>query len=210
MATNDHSTPSAHNDDQRHLSVITTTTTTHAFLQSEDPTLISASTPVPSTLVATTPEKQPQSSDIKIDLRDHLKPHNDPSNPFAFVPEQLSALMDPKNLPLLYSYGGLNGIAKGLHVDLQTGLVPNVKIQTPVTLNDVMQHDHHQPEQPQRSPRARSMTILSNATGVTKSDAAAAFPQRVSVFGRNVLPEVKAKSIFQLMWMAFQDKTLVR
>ncbi|KAI8141189.1 PMCA-type calcium-translocating P-type ATPase [Fennellomyces sp. T-0311] len=153
----------------------------------------------------------PPSDNVRIDLRDHLTPHNDPSNIFAFTPDQLSALMDPKNLPLLYSYGGLNGIAKGLHVDLETGLVPNVKISSPVTLNDVMPLKHNQepPAPPEPRQRARSMTVLSTATGATRTEPANAFPQRVNVFGANILPDVKSKSIFQLMWIAFQDKTLI-
>lgn len=36
-----------------------------------------------------------------------------------------------------------------------------------------------------------------------------AFPQRKSVFGANLLPETESKSIFTLMWIAFQDKTLI-
>ncbi|CAO3632203.1 unnamed protein product [Mucor fragilis] len=35
------------------------------------------------------------------------------------------------------------------------------------------------------------------------------FAQRYSIFGKNALPPVKGKSIFQLMWMAFNDKTLI-
>jgi Ca2+-transporting ATPase len=45
-------------------------------------------------------------------------------------------------------------------------------------------------------------------TNVTVQDVDA-FPQRRSVFGRNVLPETLSKSIWKLMWIAFQDKTLV-
>lgn len=207
MANDDKTTPSAHNERQ-HLSAISTRPDA---LHSEDPTLVpspSATTPIPSSL----PEKAvAQPDNVKIDLRDHLTPHNDPHNPFAFVPDQLSALMDPKNLPLLYSYSGLEGLAKGLQVDLNTGLIPNSKVQTPVSLNDVMalrQANHAEAPQEPR-PRARSMTILSNATGATKTEGANAFPQRAAVFGSNILPEVKSKSIFELMWIAFQDKTLV-
>ncbi|KAI7875652.1 PMCA-type calcium-translocating P-type ATPase [Lichtheimia hyalospora FSU 10163] len=147
---------------------------------------------------------------VKLDLNDHLTPHNDSSNLFAFVPSQLSALMDPKNLPLLHAFGGLQGVAKGLHVDLQTGLVPNQKIQNHVTMNDLQPASttsNSGPPEPRI--RHRSMTVLSTATGATRTEPATAFPQRVAVFGDNVLPEVKAKSIFQLMWMAFQDKTLI-
>ncbi|KAI9497073.1 PMCA-type calcium-translocating P-type ATPase [Zychaea mexicana] len=226
MASNDNSPPSPQSE-VRHLSSISVR---QNVLISEDPTLIptpSANTPIPSALHEEAEEKSssypggaspkqpppPLDDSVKIDLRDHLTPHNDPSNLFAFTPDQLSALMDPKNLPLLYSYGGLDGVAKGLHVDLQTGLVPNTKIQTPVTLNDVMPLSRNAAdspsEPPEPRPRARSMTVLSTATGATRTEPTTAFPQRVNVFGANLLPDVKSKSIFQLMWMAFQDKTLI-
>ncbi|CEG78505.1 Putative Methylthioribulose-1-phosphate dehydratase [Rhizopus microsporus] len=53
-------------------------------LLSENPTLISN--------VVTT-EKSTEQHEVKIDLVDHMTPHQDPSNPFAFLPEQLSALI---------------------------------------------------------------------------------------------------------------------
>ncbi|KAI9270351.1 PMCA-type calcium-translocating P-type ATPase [Phascolomyces articulosus] len=217
MVSHDNTSPSATQSDNRHLSAISTR---QDALHSEDPTLIptpSANTPIPSALQ--TEEKTNFHSNnindnVKIDLRDQLNPHNDPSNVFAFTPDQLSALMDPKNLPLLHSYGGLNGVAKGLHVDLQTGLIPHTKIQQHVTLNDVMSLSRDSPvddeqDPPIRQNRTRSMTVLSNATGATKQEPTNAFPQRVNVYGANILPDIKSKSIFQLMWMAFQDKTLI-
>ncbi|KAG0178616.1 hypothetical protein DFQ29_003219 [Apophysomyces sp. BC1021] len=79
------------------------------------------------------------STETKLDMRENLTtPHNDPSNPFAFTPEQLSALMDPKNLALLRTYGGLDGVTRGIHANLQSGLVEDAKIETSVTLCDVM------------------------------------------------------------------------
>ena len=201
---NEHQSPSPNSDTQR----LSTLSTRQDALHSEDPTLISSTTPVPSTLQEKHSCIGPEH--VKLDLNDHLTPHNDSSNLFAFVPSQLSALMDPKNLPLLHAFGGLQGVAKGLHVDLQTGLVPNQKIQNHVTMNDLQPASTtSNSEPPEPRIRHRSMTVLSTATGATRTEPATAFPQRVAVFGDNVLPEVKAKSIFQLMWMAFQDKTLV-
>ncbi|KAI9320016.1 PMCA-type calcium-translocating P-type ATPase [Dichotomocladium elegans] len=192
--------PSSDSDQQRHLSIISTR---QIALQSEDPTLISTVTNT-----ATLQSNLQLPDNVKIDLRDHLTPHNDAQNVFAFVPDQLSALMDPKNLPLLYKFGGLDGVAKGLHVNLQTGLVPNQKITSHVTLNDLQPPSTNAPP-PEPRMRPRSMTLLSSATGATRTEPTTAFPQRVSIFGSNVLPDVKEKSIFHLMWMAFQDKTLI-
>ena len=105
---------------------------THKHNHSEDPTIIA--TPSASTFL----DEKALNDGVRIDLGDNLTPHNDPSNPFAFTNQQLSALMDPKNLPLLRSFGGLEGIARGLHVDLRTGLKPNGPKHPKVSLSQVM------------------------------------------------------------------------
>ncbi|KAG1222878.1 hypothetical protein G6F68_020514 [Rhizopus microsporus] len=75
---------------------------------------------------------------ISVDMRDQLMtPHSDPSNPFAFTPDQLSALQDPKNIQLLHAYGGLNGVAKGLHANIKAGLTSSDDFDSKVTLNDI-------------------------------------------------------------------------
>ncbi|KAG1437152.1 hypothetical protein G6F56_013243 [Rhizopus delemar] len=90
------------------------------------------------TLISQVPEKREQTN---IDLRDHLNEHQDPKNPFAFVPEQLGALVDPKNLSLLRAYRGVEGVARGIHVNLESGLIPNAQHQ-PITLNQVLGNSH--------------------------------------------------------------------
>lgn len=178
---------------------------------SEDPTLIV--TPNPSTVLDEKVLDEKKNDEVKIDLRDNLTPHNDPSNAFAFVPDQLSALMDPKNLPLLRSYGGLEGVARGLHVDLQTGLTPNAPQHQNITLDQVIK-EKDDSVYVEDVDFKRSNTVQSLGRQLThKTDATItppdAFPQRKHTFGPNVLPETQSKSIFQLMWVAFQDKTLV-
>lgn len=172
-------------------------TTMHSpnALLSENPTIISHA-----------PEKSDQ---VRIDFRDHLNTHQDPNNPFAFVPEQLSALVDPKNMPLLRAYGGLEGVARGLHVDLKSGLIPNAPKHQPITLEQVMTEAREESVL-ERTPTVHSLGArqLTHRTDITTTDITA-FPQRRRVFGANVLPETTSKNIFQLMWIAFQDKTLV-
>ncbi|CAO3621403.1 unnamed protein product [Cunninghamella blakesleeana] len=125
--------------------------------------------------------------DIKVDMIDYTLPHNNEQNPFAFSPDQLSALMDPKNLPLLHTFGGLEGVARGLHANPTTGLPSDQpdKITNTITLNQIQNNEPSQP------------------SSLSLDD------PRVSIFGNNVLPPVKSKNIFQLMWIAFQDKTLI-
>ncbi|CEP17534.1 hypothetical protein [Parasitella parasitica] len=181
----------------------------HIHLTSEDPTLIA-------THSSTVLDEKVVTDDVKIDLRDTLTPHNDPSNPFAFVPEQLSSLMDPKNVPLLRSYGGLEGVARGLHVDLASGLTPNAPAHQNISLTQVMRDKddsvYVEEVEFKRTPTVHSLggRQLTHRTDTTvPAPDASAFPQRKAVFGVNVLPETSSKSIFALMWIAFQDKTLI-
>ncbi|KAI8361695.1 PMCA-type calcium-translocating P-type ATPase [Blakeslea trispora] len=178
-------------------------------IHSEDPTIIA--TPSASTFL----DEKALNDGVRIDLGDNLTPHNDPSNPFAFTNQQLSALMDPKNLPLLRSYGGLEGVARGLHVDVHTGLKPNGPKHAKITLSQVMKERddsiYIEEIDVKRTPTVHSVgrqLTHRTDTNVPAPDASA-FPQRTSVFGSNVLPETETKSIFALMWIAFQDKTLI-
>ncbi|KAK4520697.1 Ras- protein RABG3f [Mucor velutinosus] len=181
----------------------------HLNLKSEDPTLIE-------THSSTVLDEKVLNDEVKIDLRDNLTPHNDPSNPFAFVPEQLSSLMDPKNVPLLRIYGGLEGVARGLHVDLASGLTPNAPAHQNITLDQVIRDKddsvYVEEIEFKRTPTVHSLggRQLTHRTDATvPAPDLTAFPQRKAVFGANVLPETESKSIFALMWIAFQDKTLI-
>lgn len=46
----------------------------------------------------------------------------DPNRPFPHTPDQLGQLLDPKSLDVLKSFGGLEGLARSLRVDLKAGL----------------------------------------------------------------------------------------
>ncbi|KAL7312035.1 plasma membrane calcium [Mucor circinelloides] len=181
----------------------------HLNMKSEDPTLIG-------THSSTVLDEKVLNDEVKIDLRDNLTPHNDPNNPFAFVPEQLSSLMDPKNVPLLRTYGGLEGVARGLHVDLASGLTPNAPAHQNITLDQVIRDKddsvYVEEIEFKRTPTVHSLggRQLTHRTDATvPAPDLTAFPQRKAVFGANVLPETESKSIFALMWIAFQDKTLI-
>ncbi|CEP07016.1 hypothetical protein [Parasitella parasitica] len=156
---------------------------------------------------------------IQVDMRESLtRPHSDASNPFAFTPDQLSALQDPKNIDLLHTFGGLDGVARGLHADVHHGLIPNTTADKHITLNDITldssklttataltaatDDDDAQQQALRKEPKLKK-------SATSHSIIPSEFAQRYSVFGKNALPAVKGKSIFQLMWMAFNDKTLI-
>ncbi|KAG2226158.1 hypothetical protein INT45_003303 [Circinella minor] len=169
-----------------------------------EPTIVGTATPSPvtsttkevtiATTITTTTSSSTTGEEIKIDMREDLvTAHNDNNNPFAFIPSQLEALMDPKNLDLLIKYGGLEGVARGLHAELHTGLSPNAEISNKVTLNSIMNESNN----------------TNSANADTSIKPINNLEQRTHVFGTNVLPQIKGKNIFQLMFLAFRDKTLI-
>lgn len=106
------------------------------------------------------------------------------NGPFSFTPAELMDLIDPKSSEKLHSYGGVGGLLAGLHANPTKGLS---------TAN-----------QPLTSVVAGEEGHLSE-----KVSAEVSFATREEFFGRNLLPQQKQKSIFQLMWMALQEKILV-
>lgn len=105
-------------------------------------------------------------------------------------------LIDPKAPEKLESYGGVEGILQGLHADTVKGLATAAggKSLDYVTTNT-------NGEKPTTVSSGYQMGSV-DTTGVT-------FADREEFFGKNVLPKRKPKSIFQLMWIALQEKILV-
>lgn len=76
--------------------------------------------PSPSSAIATSVienDRSAQGELFKLDKEEEI-----PDNPFAFTPKQLSKLHDPKDLNVLRSMGGLEGLVYGLRTNVQTGL----------------------------------------------------------------------------------------
>jgi Ca2+-transporting ATPase len=145
-----------------------------------------------------------------LDAKDALKP--DPgtehefeveNNKFAFSPGQLGKLYNPKSLGAFYALGGLVGIEKGLRTDRKTGLSIDEQ-----TLDGVVTFEE-----------ATTATEKQNAKsnfdqGIAHTDSAPAagsnaFTDRKRVFSDNRLPVRKPKNIFQLAWIAYNDKVLL-
>jgi Ca2+-transporting ATPase len=89
---------------------------------------------------------------------------------FELSPDDLGALIDPKNNELLKKMGGVEAICKKLKVDPASGL---------------------------------------GADEGASSSSEEAFADRQAHFGRNVLPEPKTKTFLELLWAAYNDKTLI-
>ncbi|KAF2265811.1 calcium-translocating P-type ATPase [Lojkania enalia] len=129
-------------------------------------------------------------------------------NKFAFSPGQLSKLLNPKNLAAFHALGGLQGLEKGLRTDRRAGLsVDEQYLEDTITFEEATtpktNHDSAEPSPDQNFHRAET-------TGSCSRDHEKdAFYDRKRIFSDNRLPERKPKSIFQLAWMAYNDKVLL-
>jgi Ca2+-transporting ATPase len=113
-----------------------------------------------------------------------LDPENDTTDPTPFKekPSRLAMMVDPKSLEELEKMGGTAGLLAGLGIDPKRGLTTTAA----------------------GAPRS------GGEIGGSGPQWSADVEKRREIYGKNELPQRKAKSLFQLMWMAFQDKILVR
>ena len=113
-----------------------------------------------------------------------LDPDNDTTDPTPFKekPSRLAMMVDPKSLEELEKMGGTAGLLAGLGIDPKRGLTTTAA----------------------GAPRG------SGDMGGNGPQWSADVEKRREIYGKNELPQRKAKSLFRLMWMAFQDKILVR
>lgn len=127
-------------------------------------------------------------------------------NKFAFSPGQLGKLF-PKSLAAFYALGGLNGIEKGLRTDRYSGLsIDEKQLEGSVEFEDAVAAATNWSDT-QNTPR-RSMTRVStSATVMQRSNDS--FIDRRRIFKDNRLPAKKPKSIFELAWLAYNDKVLI-
>lgn len=112
----------------------------------------------------------------------HIDPANDTTDPTPFFqkPLVLASLVDPKNLEDLEAIGGTEGLLHGLGVDGTRGL--NVD---------------------------GSHSAGNGGPSMMDAQFKASLEDRKRVYGDNILPTKKTKSLLQLMWMAMKDKVLV-
>ena len=127
-------------------------------------------------------------------------------NKFAFSPGQLNKLLNPKSLGALHALGGLRGIEKGLRTDRFAGLsVDERKLEGCVSFEDARAAAAHDSDKKDTSRRALSRS----STTATANYVEDSFSDRKRIFKDNRLPEKKAKSIFELAWLAFKDKVII-
>ncbi|KAJ3214537.1 hypothetical protein HDU67_001507 [Dinochytrium kinnereticum] len=127
--------------------------------------------------------------------------HDDPSNPFAFSAQDLVELIDPHRDPYrLLMLGGVQGILKGLHVDPEVGLVTAVEDEEGEEGGEVK--GEGKVRRRSRFGKGEVLKTASTARLEISASSVVGDPDVISrsmrrkVFGENVLPAVKPKSIF--------------
>jgi len=116
------------------------------------------------------------------------------NNPFAFSPNQLNKLFNPKSLPVYQALGGIHGIATGLQTDLQSGL----------SIDESTAPRHVSFEE------ATSSQPMGKEKGTTQPPGnGELFQDRIRIHGRNTLPPKKVTPLWKLVWNAYNDTVLI-
>ena len=152
------------------------------------------------------------SNDNLIDDEQALKPdpgtENDfhvEDNRFAFSPGQLSKLLNPKSLGAFHALGGLKGLEKGLRTNCKSGLSIDEKyLEGTVSFEDAKTVDDGG-----FALDGIATRTVTRTTTMGKEMSSDSFIDRKRIFADNHLPEKKAKTIFQLAWLAYNDKVLI-
>ncbi|KKY28672.1 putative p-type calcium atpase [Phaeomoniella chlamydospora] len=128
-------------------------------------------------------------------------------NKFAFSPGQLNKLINPKSLSAFHALGGLTGIEKGLRTNRHSGLsVDETTLDGTVSFEDSVKSGVEQAETDMK-PVKRTKTSDTMGEHVKGSDKS--YYDRKRIFKDNRLPEKKPKTIWELAWMAYNDKVLI-
>jgi P-type Ca2+ transporter type 2C len=179
---------------------------------SQSPSSYGGDTYISSAGTAAEDGKESQNNSNVMNDADALKP--DPrnekefqveNNKFAFTPGQLNKMINPKSLEAFFALGGLAGLEKGLRTDRNSGLsVDEVGLDGNIAFDEAVRAGTAEKELGTVK-RTTTSGTMSSAADTTSSS----FSDRKRVFGDNRLPQKKAKTIWELAWIAYNDKVLI-
>lgn len=131
-------------------------------------------------------------------------------NLFAFSPDTLHKLLNPKSLSAFYAFGGLRGLEIGLRTNRNCGLgVDETVLQGDVTFADVKAALTGASVSRTETAKAPSTLKKFRTTRSSSARVHGEFEDRRRVFKDNRLPTTKPKTFLQLMWAAYNDKVLM-
>ncbi|KAK5258547.1 plasma membrane calcium, partial [Exophiala xenobiotica] len=127
-------------------------------------------------------------------------------NRFAFSPGQLNKMINPKSLAAFHALGGLAGLEKGLRTNRNSGLsVDELGLDGTVDFEEAVKAGAEEEEHFGTVKR----TTTSHSLGAAANTSENSFADRRRIFKDNRLPEKKAKTFWQLAWIAYNDKVLI-
>jgi len=128
------------------------------------------------------------------------------NNKFAFSPGQLNKMINPKNLAAFHALGGLGGLEKGLRTNRHSGLsLDEVGLEGEVSFQEAVQAGAELNEKFGTIKRSHTSGSMAEAPKISDN----AFSDRKRIFKDNRLPEKKAKTFWELAWIAYNDKVLI-
>lgn len=133
-------------------------------------------------------------------------------NPFAYSPGMLNKMFNPKSLSAFFKLGGLAGLEHGLQTDRKAGLgLEETFLDRRVSFHEAAgQASKNQKEEGGRVNHANpTLTQTQSHTSPARKHENQNFADRKRVFRDNRLPEKKGKSLWQLMWITYNDKVLI-
>ncbi|KAJ6577147.1 Ca-transporting ATPase [Mycena capillaripes] len=150
-----------------------------------------------------------------------LATDTDPT-PFRFRSNDLAMMLDPKNLDTLEDMGGIEGLLDGLGTTMDMGLGGPSLARSTTGLSGhgdgrpgagVGVSHRHDPEKGEETVPAITLTDPEGGEKSTNWNSTAAFAASLNVrrriYGENLLPRRKTKSLLSLMYTALKDKVLV-
>lgn len=127
-------------------------------------------------------------------------------NKFAYSPGQLNKLINPKSLAAFHALGGLGGLEKGLRTNKNSGIsVDEIGLEGCVSFEEAVKAGTDAEENFGKLKRSTTSGSISRPRDTAKD----AFFDRKRIYKDNRLPEKKAKTIWQLAWIAYNDKVLI-
>ena len=116
-------------------------------------------------------------------------------------------MLNPKSFAAFHALGGLKGLEKGLRTDRLAGLsLDEKRLDGTVSFDQAVAAGSRDKDSEDQGGR---LLLRTTTTGASRKLSEDSFTDRKRIFKDNRLPEKKAKSIFQLAWMAYNDKVLI-
>lgn len=150
--------------------------------------------------------------------------------PFAFKPKDLAVISERRNSEQLEEWGGTAGLLAGLGADSRRGLSSD-GVPSSVFVHgqqDTFEHLLSSPSSPTTAVEHSEVPVylhrrgefVGSPLGVGDDDGkgqpeydpgpyAASLDDRRRIYGPNVIPARKSKSLLELMWLALTDRVLV-